>query len=79
MDLDIYITMFCKTPVSRGNLFLPLPDVLVPLASSRIMDFGQDHVIHTPQDLYMSTLLAITHPLRICFASELGLHLPVSC
>lgn len=78
VGLDIHITMLCDAPISGDNLLFPLPDVLVPLASSRILDFSQDHVMHIPRDLYMSILLSITHVLRIRFNSELSLHSPAS-
>lgn len=79
LGLDIHITMLCDAPISGDNLVFPLPNVLVPLANSRILDFGQDYVVHIPWDLYMSILLSITHVLRIRFNSELSLHSPASC
>lgn len=78
-QMDMWGSQYSQHHVSRDNLAFTLSDVHVPLASSRIIDFGQDHVIHIPQDLDMSILHSITHVLRICFNSELSLHLPASC
>lgn len=58
--MEIWVWMF-----GRGNTFFPLPDVLVPLASSRI---ASSTSLRTCACL---TCPVITHLLRTCFDGEL--------